>query len=747
MANFKVVNRREFLKLSGLSAVGISATGLALQASLPVHAEWTGASGSALSLNVFVHIATDDQVTIVAHRSEMGQGIRTGLPQIVADELDADWNKVNIVQALGDKQYGDQNTDGSRSVVGFYHTMREMGASAKAMLILAAAQAWGVKPEECVAVDHRVTHPKSQRALRYGELAERAAQLPLPDPKTLKYKSPDQFKYIGKPVPMVDLADIVRGDTTYGVDVVLPDMLHASIERCPWLGGKIQSVEDSAARKVPGVVDIIRLDGGVEPPAFVPLSGVAVLATNTWSAQQARKKLNITWTNSGHQNFDSESSMRALATQLPAASKIVRSRGDIAKGLNGAQQKMSAVYTVPHLEHATMEPPAATARMTENGCEVWACVQAPQRTQQVVAGAVGIKPEQVKVNVTLLGSAFGRKSKPDFAAEAAFLAKAVNRPVKVIWSREDAVRHGYYHAFSVQHFSGGVDQKGQLIALKAQVASPTIMSTFAPDQVYLQDFEVGQGFANMPYDIPHQQASVHATPAHTRIGWLRSVYNINHAFGVNSFIDEAAHLAGQDPLAYQLAMLGADRVVDTRNEGFEKGYNPEYPYSIARMKNALQRVKASVGWPAKVKQGEGWGVAVHHSFLSYVAVATKVVIENNRVRVTDVHIALDCGQVVNPDRVHAQMEGAVIFGLSLTLMGEISFEDGAVVQSNFDDYPLLRIQQSPNIVVTLIDSNEKHGGVGEPGVPPIAPSVTSAIAAAGGPRIRTLPVSKQLSIG
>ncbi|UTA46775.1 molybdopterin-dependent oxidoreductase [Simiduia sp. 21SJ11W-1] len=741
MSNLQVVNRRAFLKLTGLAA-----TGLALQASLPANAAWTGQQGGQLSLNVFVHLDTDGTVTLVAHRSEMGQGIRTSLPQIIADEMEADWSKVKIVQALGDKQYGNQNTDGSRSVVGFYQIMREMGAAAKAMLCQAGANHWQVPVESCTAENHQVHHRASGRSLPFGELAAAAAKLPAPGPKTLQFKDPSNYKYIGKGVPMVDLDDIVRGTTEYGVDVQLPDMVHASIERCPYLGGTLKSVDDKAARKVPGVVDIIRLEGGQEPPMFHPLAGVAVLATNTWAAQQARKKLVIEWQPSPHQQFNSNAELTALGEALPGEPKQVRVRGDVKKALAESAQRIQAVYSVPHLEHATMEPPAAAARMTENGCEVWACVQAPQRTQQVVAGAVGVAPEQVKVHVTLLGSAFGRKSKPDFAAEAAYLAKACGRPVKVIWSREDAVRHGYYHAFSVQHFSGGVDGAGKLVALKAAVASPTIMSTFQPEQALLQDFEVGQGFANMPYEVPHQLAQVHPTPAHTRIGWLRSVYNINHAFSVNSFIDEVAHLVKRDPLEYQLQALGADRTVDTREEGFAAGFNADYPYSIARMKNVLARVKASAKWPAKTGAGEGWGVAVHHSFLSYVAVASKVKLEGDSVRVTDVHIALDCGQIVNPDRVHAQMEGAVIFGLSLALMGEISFKNGRVEQSNFDDYPLCRIGQSPNIVVTLIESAEKHGGVGEPGVPPVAPSVTNAIAAAGGPRIRSLPVARHLRI-
>lgn len=742
MTHLTKLDRRSFLKLTGVGTAG-----LALHASLnTASAASANPTSKALLFNVFVQIGTNNRVTIVAHRSEMGQGIRTGLPQVVADELDADWDKVDVLQAEGDKKYGDQETDGSHSVRDFYQTMREMGASAKLMLVQAAAVQWKVPVETCVAKDHRVSHAASGKSLSYGELAEAAAKLPVPDVKKLSFKSPSEFKYIGKPVPAVDLDDIVRGSTTYGIDTHFDGMVHASIERCPVLGGKVKSFDATKAKLVKGVLDVIKIDGGAEPAGFNALAGVAVIATNTWAALQGRKQLQVEWESSAHDKYDSRKDIAELAASISADAQVVRKRGDVDAAFAQAAKTHEAVYTLPHLEHATMEPLAATAKITGNSCEIWACTQSPQAVREHIAGLLGFKSENVKVNVTLLGSAFGRKAKSDFVAEAALLAKATGKPVKVTWSREDTTRSSYYHAYSVQHFKGALDKKHNIIAMDATVASPSISSTFQPNVKTLQGFELGQGFATAPLNAPNLRFRCAPAVAHTRIGWMRSVYNINHAFTYNSFIDELARISKRDSLEFQLEAIGEDREIKTESEGFKNPHPVGHPFNTARLKNALKVVQKSCGWPAAVKKGEGWGIAAHFSFFSYVAVATKVSLVKNELRVVEVHIALDCGQIVNPDRVHAQMEGSVIFGLSAALLGEITFKNGAVEQSSFDDYPLLRINQTPKIVVTLINSSEPHAGVGEPGVPPIAASVTNAIAAAGGPRIRDLPIKRHLKV-
>ena len=732
MANLTSLDRRTFLK-----ATGLASTGLVLQATIANDVLASPHPGkAALALNVFVSIELDGKVNIIAHRSEMGQGIRTSLPQIVADEMEADWRKVTIVQAIADEKYGNQDTDGSRSVRTFFQTMREIGAAAKLMLRQAAAQSWQVKLEECIAINHTCKHLPSGRVLSFGDLAERAAALPAPDPKNLSFKAKKDYNYIGKPLAIVDLPAMVSGGTQFGIDTALPGMVYASIERSPVMGGKVKSYDASAALKIKGVLQIVPILGGITPAAFNPHAGVAVVATNTWAAQQARKQLKIEWDLGPHSSFDSAQDLQDMAAGKLGERKTLTAQGDTDTAFNTAARVVDATYIVPHLEHATMEPPAAVATFNGDVCEVWACVQSPVRARDVIAAAIGAKPEKVIVNVTLLGGGFGRKSKPDFAAEAALIAKAVGKPVKVTWTREDAIKQGYYHASSVQTFAAALDKKDQLLGIKSCVASPTIMSLFGPDSGFLQDWEAGQGFSNLPYQIDNQLIENAHTPAHTRIGWMRSVFHINHAFGVNSFFDELARDVKQDPFVFHQRLIGKDRVVDK---------DSDHPFKSNRLLAVMDAVKKSCAWPQKSKPNEGWGLAQHYSFFSYVAVATKVTLKDKSLSVDEVHIALDCGQIVNPDRVHSQMEGAVIFGLSLALYGDIEFKQGAVTQSNFHDYPLLRMDKCPKIIVTLLDSDEKHTGVGEPGVPPIAPSLTSAIVAAGGPRIRQLPINRLLN--
>ena len=746
MATLSKLNRRDFLKMTGLGTAGLALQTTVSQSAYGALALSTqqAAAGQAVSLNIFVHIAANNRVTIMAHRSEMGQGIRTSLPQVVADELDADWDKIDILQAQGDEKYGDQNTDGSNSVRNFFQPMRVMGASAKLMLRQAAAATWQVPLESCIAKDHRVTHSPSGKSLSYGELAQAAAKLPLPDAKQLSFKNPQEFKYIGKPMAMADFSDIVRGTTSFGIDTKIPDMVYASIERSPILGGKVKSFDASKALLIPGVIQAVKIDGGIEPAGFNPLAGVAIIATNTWAAMEGRKALSVTWTNNpAHAKFDSRAAISKLISAPVTEAKTVATRGDIAQAFTNAAQIYEATYSLPHLEHATMEPPAATAKVTANSCEVWACVQDPMTARKLIADMLGFKLEQVTVNITLLGGGFGRKSKPDFVAEAVVLAKAVGKPVKVTWTREDTTRHGYYHAFSVQHYKAALDAKHQIIGLDSSVASPSIISLFKPDTGYMQDWELGQGFTSLVYKIPHLRARNIPVIAHTRIGWVRSVYNSNHAFALNSFMDEIARSNKIDPLQYHLDSLPAEEP----NDGKPKTEKSDFAYSPLRLKNAIKAVQKTSGWPAKVNASEGWGFATHYSFESYVAVASKVNLINNELRVLEVHISIDCGQILNPDRVQAQMEGSVIFGLSAALMGEISFTDGAAEQSSFHDYPMLRLSQSPKIVVTLISSDRKHSGAGEPGMPPVGASITNAIVAAGGPRIRDLPIKNHIKIG
>ena len=748
--SIKNVDRRRFLKLTGLSAGG-----LVLGASLPSpQPAWAQANEGNSQLNLFVSIDADDTVSIVCHRSEMGQGIRTGLPQVVADEMQADWAKVKVVQGLGDKRYGSQNTDGSRSIRRFYQTMRNMGASARQMLEEAAAKTWQVPVAECRAEHHQVVHSPSGRSLRFGQLAEVAASVPVPEEKDLKLKSSDEFKYIGKPVKNYDTPDMVRGKAMYGQDMSMDDMLIASIERSPVLGSTVAKLDDSAARKVKGVVAIEQIGSGAVPPLFNPQAGVAVLASNTWSALQGREQLKIEWSESPHQQHNSKQFLDTLRERVQQSGKTVTDYGDLDGALAKAEKRHQATYTAPYLAHATMEPTSALALVKGDSCEVWACVQDPQSVQGTVAGALNLKPEQVTVHVTLLGGGFGRKSKPDFVVEAALLSKKTGRPVKVVWSREDDIRHDYYHAIAALHFEAGMDAQGKVTGWLQRAAFPSISGTFSADVTHPSNGELDLGLSDLPYAIDNRRMQTAEAEYHTRIGWLRSVSNIQNAFGVCSFADELAHENGVRPDKFLLQLIGPDRTFDPSQGDFKYGNYGEpldkFPIDTARLKNVLQRAaqKADLDQRGDAEKGSGesWGIAVHRSFLSYVAIATKVRVENNGLKILAMHCCADVGLAVNPDRVKSQMEGAMIFGMSLALMGEINMENGAVTNSNFHDYPLLRMPQTPELSVDLVESSAPPAGVGEPGVPPVAPSIANAIFAASGKRIRDLPINKHLTL-
>ncbi|MAD17565.1 MAG: xanthine dehydrogenase [Alteromonadaceae bacterium] len=746
--DIKSVSRRDFLRYTSVAG-GALVLGTLLPSITPAWASSTVVD-AVNTLNLFVSIDNDGTVNIVCHRSEMGQGVRTGIPQIVADELCADWSKVNVVQGLGDEAYGSQNTDGSRSIRRFYTTMREMGATARTMLENAAAQTWGVPVSDVFAENGAVVHKSSGKSLSFGELAQVASQQNVPEVKDLTFKSPKDFKFIGKPVTSVDLPKVLTGDTVFGQDVQLDDMLYASIERCPVVGGTVKAFDKEASRGVANVVDVIEMPKQSFPVLFKNLNGVAVLASNTWSALQGRKALNVTWDLGDNQSHDSDAYLAELEKRIVTKGKSIRSVGDAYQAFDTANTKLEATYTVPYLVHAPMEPPAATAVFKDGHCEVWACTQTPQSTQQNVAGALGIDKSKVKVNVTLLGGGFGRKSKPDFSVEAAVLAQKTGKPVKVVWSREDDIRHGYYHAISAQHFQAGLDEAGKVTSWVQRTAFPSISWTFTGTTDEPQTGELSLGFGDLPFAIENLSCETHKAPAHVRIGWIRSVSNIQHGFAIGSFVDELAAKSSLSPHQMWLNLIGDDRIVDPKTQGFKyENYGESYdnfPIETKRLKNVLNELMAKSGANSPTADNEGWGISVHRSFVSYVAVATKVKVANDKVSVLEMHSVIDAGRVINPDRVKSQQEGAMIFGLSIALMGEVTIKEGAVEQSNYHDYTVLRMHQSPKIVTHIIQSDAAPGGVGEPGVPPVAASVTNAIYQASGKRIRALPVNKVYSV-
>jgi isoquinoline 1-oxidoreductase beta subunit len=740
--NIRPVSRRDFLKTGGVLVVGVSLFGCGKE---KVPGLTKSASAEPWSPDVFVSFDADGTVHIISHRSEMGQGIRTGLPAVLADEMEADWSRVRVEQSTGDAKYGNQNTDGSWSVRGFMQRMREAGATVRLMLEQSAAQQWGVDVAACKASLHTVVHQASGRVLDYRDLVAGAAELPVPGLELLELKTPDQFRYIGKKLPIVDMHDMTHGGAMYGADTRLPGMKYAAIARPPVVFGKVKSFDAERALALAGVEQVVELPAAEAPAMFKPLGGIAVIAGNSWAALRGRDLLTIEWDEGANADYDSTDYKQALLETVRRTGTSARNHGDIDKALESATQIIEAEYYAPHLAHASMEPPAAVASVSADFCEIWAPSQDPQSLIPMVEAATGLKPEQIRINVTLLGGAFGRKSKCDFVEEAVVLSKMTGAPVLVQWSREDDIRHDYYHTVSAQRLSAGLDGNGAVTGWLHRLAYPSIMSTFDASVNQAVSFETGLGALNLPYDISNLRIETGEAESKVRIGWLRSVCNIFQSFGVNSFTDEIAQARGLNPKDNLLEMLGPDRTLDFTEFGLEVTEN--YPFETGRLRHVIELVAGKAGWGRSLPDGRGLGIAAQYSFLSYVAAVVEVAVEEDGSwAVPRVDIAIDCGQYVNPDRVLAQQEGSVVFGLSLARDSEITAAAGRIVQGNFNNYQVLRIGMTPETHVHLVESSAPPAGVGEPGVPPIAPALANAIFAATGKRFRELPLGRTLDL-
>jgi isoquinoline 1-oxidoreductase beta subunit len=711
------ISRRDFLKASGLSAGGLI-IGVALPTSL-----LGSTQDSAFVPNAFVHIASNGDTTIFCGRCEMGQGISTALPAAVADELEADWSRVNVLQGDANKKYGPQATGGSNSINQMLEPMRTAGAAGKEMLITAAAQSWGISASECYAKSHAVYNRVDDRSLEYGELASAASELAVPETPVLKTR--DQFRYIGKPLKRHDQGDMVVGRRIYGADAKAPGMKYAAIKHVPVLGGSIKSLDKSKALEMPGVVDVVVIERFEN--AYGSVGGVAVVADNTWIAEQALAKLKIEFEAGENGSYNTKDYKEQLVKNVEAPAKAEFEKGSLDKAFDEAVIRHKGTYVGGHLSHSPMEPMASLAWVQDDKCEIWASTQDPAGIQKTIGAFLGRKPEDIEVHVMMAGGAFGRKFKCDYVQEAAALSKATGFPVQLTWSREEDTRTGYYHSCSAQHIEASVDAEGKVTGWLHRAAFPAIGSTFNPAVVQPTKGDLSAVIEH-PYGIENMRVESGMAKAHTRIGWYRAVYAIFYGFAINVFTDELAQKAGVDSLAFFRSI-------------YDNNKDAEQQEKVRRSKACLDKAAEMADWGKHLPPNHGLGIAVHHSFESYVAMVVHVEVKKDVVTVHRVDCAVDCGLVLNPDIATAQMEGAVIMGVGLTLNTEISFKDGAVVNSNFHDYPVLRITDTPQeINVDFIGQEASSTGLGEPGVPTLAPALANAIFAANGKRYRSLPI-------
>ena len=696
------LTRRNFLKSGTLAGTGLVIS-FYLPSGLELNTSGHAADGS-FAPNAFLQIEPTGKITVWVTKSEMGQGVQTSLPMLVAEELEADWTTIHIKQADSNPKYGDQGTGGSESIRTMWTPLRKAGATARTMLIAAAAQTWGVEKATCKAEKGAVIHGPSGRKLGYGALAEKASKLPVPTAVSLK--DPRNFRILGKKMPRLDTGDKVDGKAVFGLDVRVPGMLYATLVRCPVFGGKVASFDASKAKAIQGVRDVVKVR-----------DGIAVIAENTWLAMEGRRVLEIKWDEGPNTGVSTPTITKMFADQLKQPGLVAQKVGDADTALKSAPNILESLYEFPYLAHATMEPMNCTADVRADRCEIWAPTQFPSWGQEMAAGIIGLKPEKVTVHVTLLGGGFGRRANPDFMVQAAEISKAAGAPVMLVWTREDDMQHDFYRPTSSQLLRAGIDSKGLPVAWHHHILGPSIDAQMNPNFKGLDKGAVDVA-GTLPYTIPNIHVDFLNVNIPVPVGWWRSVWASQHAYANECFMDEIAYASRSDPYEFRLKLLA--------NE-------PRY-------KGVLKLAATKAGWGKKLPVERGMGIAVAKSFGTYVAQVAEVTVEFKKVTVHRIVCAVDCGQYVNPDTIEAQMQSAIVMGLTAALKGEITIDRGRVMQGNFNDYPMLRMEEMPVIETYIVPSQEKPGGIGEPGLPPVAPAVANAIFASIGKRIRRLPI-------
>jgi isoquinoline 1-oxidoreductase beta subunit len=723
MKSTKGVSRRTFLKRSSATgiflALGFPAAALeAVGEKMPPLQNMTLEALKGIEINPFIIIEQSGKITIISHKPDMGQGTWQSIPTVVAEELDVDPATITIKSSVGEKKFGDQLAAGSSSIRGSWNTLRKSGAAAREMLITAAARQWGVPVAACSTANARVLHTATGKSLGYGELIEAASKLPVPaEPKL---KAATAFKWIGKPVPKPDVPLKVNGTAVYGMDMKVPGMLYASIERCPTITGKLLSFDDSKAKTVKGVKHVLKS----ERPFFArKFEGVAVIADTYFGALEGRKKLAIEWDTSAEKEVDSDAFIASLHELAGQEGAVHDKAPEFSTVLEQASKKHTADYETPFLAHSPLEPENALVHVREGECEIWAPVQGPDGAVRAVSEYLGIPYEKVTIHVPFLGGGFGRKAFTDYILEAAYLSRELKAPIKVVWTREDDTLQGPFRSASVSRMEGAVDKEGKVLALHHKIVAPSIQGQLwnglkenTPDAWAME----GISKHDSPYQVANYKTSFVLAKTSIPIAWWRSVYASASMFGHESFVDELAHMNGKDPLDMRIEMSQAD----------------------SRYRKVLEALKEKSGWAAKLPAGKGKGCAIAKSFGSIVAHALFMGRnKEGKLRVEKVVSVIDCGTFVNPDTIRAQTEGNIVMGLTAAIKDPIIFKEGKVQQSNFHNYRMLRINEMPEVEVHIMQNNEHPGGVGEPGLPPVAPALANAVFSATGKRIRKLPIN------